>query len=104
MTPLLVFTAAWVFSIVLAQAAFFHPIWFLLALPAALVLHFGWHDQPAARLNVWALAGLLTGAARFQLSYEPSDATHVAYYNATPDVVLTGVVTEEPSFGPPAPI
>ena len=98
MTPLLVFTAAWVFSIVLAQAAFFHPIWFLLALPAALVLHFGWRDQPAARLNVWALAGLLAGAARFQLSYEPIDATHVAYYNATPDVTLTGVVTEEPSL------
>ena len=96
MTPLMAFTAAWAFGIVLAQAAVLHPAWLLLALPAALVLHFGTAHSRRATLLVWALAGLALGAGRYLLARPVFDAGHIAAYNGASAVTFTGVVTGEP--------
>ncbi|MBN1922371.1 MAG: DNA internalization-related competence protein ComEC/Rec2 [Anaerolineae bacterium] len=96
MTPLVAFTAAWALGIVFAQAAFLHPIWLLLALPAALVLHFGTAGNRRAILAVWALAGLALGAGRYLLAQPTFDAGHVSTYNGATAVTLTGIVTGEP--------
>lgn len=96
MTRLVAFTAAWGLGLVLAQAALFHPIWFLLTLPLVLVTHFAWEHRPSGRLAVWALIGLLLGAARFQLAISPPDAGHIAHYNGAGQIGVTGVVVAEP--------
>lgn len=96
MTPLIAFTAAWACGIVLAQAAVLHPAWLLLALPAALVLHFGWAQARRAALAVWALAGLALGAGRYLLARPVFDVGHIARYNNTTSVTLIGVVAGEP--------
>ena len=96
MTPLVAFTMAWALGIVLAQAALFSQVWLLLALPTALVLHFGWQDDTRARLAVWALLGLLLGAGRFLLVRSAIDEQHVARYNGADIITVTGVVVGEP--------
>jgi competence protein ComEC len=100
MTRLVAFTAAWVLGIVLSQAALFHPVWFLLTLPLALILHFAWRHRRLGLLSVWALAGLLLGAVRFQLVASPIDAGHVARYNGARHVAITGIVIAEPDRRP----
>lgn len=96
MTPLVAFTAAWASGIVFAQAAVLYPAWLLLALPAALVLHFGMAGNRRATLAVWALAGLALGAGRYLLAQPVFDAGHVSTYNGATAVTLTGIVTGEP--------
>lgn len=96
MTRLVAFTAAWSAGIVLTQAALFHPTWFLLALPLALTVHFGWRHRRSGRLLVWALVGLLLGAGRFQLAALPMDAGHISQYNGAQMIEITGVVVGEP--------
>lgn len=96
MTPLVAFTAAWACGIVLAQAAVLHPVWLLLALPAALVVHFGLAHDRRATLIAWALAGLALGAGRYLLARPVFNAGHVASYNGATAVTLTGVVVGEP--------
>lgn len=80
----------------LAQAAVLHPAWLLLGLPAALVLYFGWAHDRRVVLVTWALAGLALGAGRFLLAQPVLDVGHVAFYNDTTAVTLTGVVIGEP--------
>ncbi len=96
MTRLVAFTAAWIVSLWLAQAAFFHPIWFFLTLPAAVVLHFGWRHERRGRLALWALAGMLLGAGRFLLWQAPIDESHIARYNGADFAQVTGLVTAAP--------
>lgn len=96
MTPLVAFTAAWACGIVLAQAAVLHPVWLLAALPAALVLQFGAAHNRRATLAAWALAGLALGAGRYLLARPVFDTGHIARYNDTTSLTLTGVVVGEP--------
>jgi competence protein ComEC len=94
LTPLVAFTAAFASALVLARAALFHPLCFLLALPPALVLHFGWRHRTGGRLAAWALVGLSLGAGRWELARASLGPDHVALYNGAGEVVLTGVVVE----------
>ena len=96
MTRLVAFTAAWIVSILLTQAAFFHPIWFLLTVPASLLLYFGWRHERRGQLLIWALCGLLLGAGRFLLWQKPIDEGHIANYNGVDFARVTGVVTAAP--------
>ncbi|MFP4344052.1 MAG: ComEC/Rec2 family competence protein [Anaerolineales bacterium] len=96
MTPLVIFTAAWALGILLAWAALFHPVWFLLSLPLALAIDFGWRHERRGRLLIWALAGLSLGAGRFVVSRPRFDATHVVHYNDLGELDLVGVVVGEP--------
>ncbi len=96
MTPLVIFTAAWALGILLAWAALFHPLWFFLSLPLALVLNFGWRQTRRGRLGIWALVGLSLGAGRLVMSRPHFDATHVVHYNDLGELTLTGVVVGEP--------
>lgn len=100
MTPLVVFAAAWAVGIVLAQAALFSPVWFLLTLPVALVLFYGWRQAWWCRRVLWALAGLLLGAGRLVIAQPALGPDQAAYYANGRTVTLTGVVTGEPDRRP----
>lgn len=100
MTPLVVFTAAWALGIVLAQAAVLSPVWFLLALPAALVVGLGWKEHPRLHWGPWFLMGLLLGVGRFLLAQPHIDATHIAAYNGAGQVTVEGVVSGYPDRRP----
>ena len=96
MTPLVIFVLAWAVGELLAQASNFPAVWFLLALPLALVLLVGWGDNKRARRTAVALIGLLLGAGRLLIAQPRIDATHVAFYNDTGQTTLEGVVAREP--------
>ncbi|MBN1260700.1 MAG: ComEC/Rec2 family competence protein [Anaerolineae bacterium] len=96
MTPLVAFTAAWAFGIMIAQAALFSPLWVLPLLPVAATVHFGWRHDRRAQLVIWALVGLLLGVGRYQLLRDAIDAGHVALYNDAGELTFTGVVVREP--------
>ncbi len=100
MTRLIAFTAAWMFSIWLTQAAVLHPVWALLVVPVGLVLHFGWRERRWTRLTLWALAGLLLGTGRFWLATRPLPAQHVAHFTDQDNVTLVGVVVAAPDDKP----
>lgn len=97
MTRLVIFTLAWAAGIFLAtQAISFSPVWFLLTLPAALVLHFGWRTERWARKAIFALLGLLLGAGRMMWAQPAITPEHVAFYNDGGAVTLAGVIRREP--------
>jgi len=96
----MIFVLAWAGGVLLAQAALFPPVWLLLALPAAFLLHTGWGQQRAACLTAFALIGLLLGAGRLLIAQPRIDAEHVAFYNGAGRVVLQGVVSREPDHRP----
>ncbi len=96
MTPLIWFAAAWGLGIVLTQAAFFPPIGWLLLIPIALVLRFGWGHRSLCRPLPWIVAGLLFGAGRMLLTLPVIDQHHLATYNGTAPVLIEGLVTGEP--------
>ncbi|MGC9400343.1 MAG: ComEC/Rec2 family competence protein [Anaerolineae bacterium] len=100
MTRLVAFTAAWMVSIVLAKAALFHPVWFLLPLPFALVTYFVWAHRRVGHWVLWFSIGALLGALRLQLALTPLDAEHVAHYNGHGELQVTGVVVAEPDRRP----
>ncbi len=102
MTRLVVFTGAWALGILLTQASIFSPVWLLLCIPAALVYGLAWRERPHARVDklhpkmVWFLLGLPLGAGRFLWAQPQIDLSHIAYYNGIEQVVVEGVVTDEP--------
>lgn len=53
--------------------------------------------RPSIRLPFLVLAAMGLGGARYILSIPAIDTGHVAFYNGT-DVVLTGVVNDEPEL------
>lgn len=96
MTPLVIFVVAWAGGELLAQAARFPQAWFLLALPATLVLLVGWGDHPKARTAAIVLVGLMLGAGRLILAQPSIDARHIAFYNDVGQVTVEGVIVREP--------
>ncbi len=98
MTALVVFMAGWALGSVLMDAALVHPAWFLLLLPAAMVVGYG--RTPLARKVTWALLGILLGAARLYLAQPVLDERHVAFYRARGPVTLVGKVVAEPDVRP----
>ena len=96
MTPLVIFVLGWICGELLAEAARFPPVWFLLALPAALILRVGWGDDKLARRTAGALIGLVLGAGRLLIAQPHIDANHIAFYNDVGQVTVEGIVTREP--------
>ncbi len=94
MTPLIAFTAAWCVGILLAQAALFSPLLFLLPLPFLPALWWV-RRESAARWSLWLLVGLMLGAGRYLLAAPRFDETHVARYVGA-EGRLIGVVSAEP--------
>jgi competence protein ComEC len=74
----------------------------LLAVPARILLPQIFPQLPRASLSTWflvaiALAALLLGAFRYQLSVPKIDANHIAWYNdRQSDLVITGTVAAPP--------
>lgn len=52
--------------------------------------------NPTTRLALVAVAAMALGGARYTTAVPTIDSTHVAYYNGSPDVTLTGLVSDEP--------
>ncbi|MGC9468163.1 MAG: ComEC/Rec2 family competence protein [Anaerolineae bacterium] len=96
MTLLILFTSAWVAGILVARAFGFPCVWFLLALPPALVLLLGWGDRRWARRGFAVLLGVLLGGGRMALSEPQITPEHVAFYRGAGTVEVVGVVVAEP--------
>ncbi|HNT75123.1 MAG TPA: ComEC/Rec2 family competence protein [Anaerolineae bacterium] len=97
MTRLVCLTLAWAAGILLAaQAISFSPVWFLLTIPVALVLHFGWRGAKWMPKANFALLGLLLGVARMTWAQPAITPDHVACYNDTGVVTLEGIIRREP--------
>ena len=97
MTPLMLFTLAWVGGLCLTQVFVFPPVWLVLAMPALLVALVGWGDRRGARLGAVALIGVLAGGLRMILAQPTIGPDHVAFYRdrAAP-VTVQAVVVAEP--------
>lgn len=52
--------------------------------------------HPTGRLLFMALAALALGGARYATAVPTIDSAHVAYYNGSPNLTLTGIVSDEP--------
>jgi competence protein ComEC len=96
MTPLVVFTLAWIGGMLLIQAHLFPLVWLLLALPLTMVLLVGWGDEPAARRAALVLVGLLLGGGRMALAQPHLSPDHIAYYRDADAVTVEGVAVAEP--------
>ncbi len=96
MTPLVLFTLAWVGGILLAQADFFPLVWLLLLLPASLVLLMGWGDDFRARRIAGMMIGVMLGAARMLVAMPHITPDQVSFYNGAGQVELVGIVSAPP--------
>lgn len=96
MTPLMLFTLAWVSGIWLIQAFDLSPIWLLLGLPGASVLLVGWGDRRWVRRCVIALVGLVLGGMRLALARPDITPDHVAFYRDCGMAEVQGVVIADP--------
>jgi competence protein ComEC len=73
------------------------PILFLLAiLPLAVSLL--WWREPRVRLGAASALFLVLGALRYEMALPTFHETHLAYYNGSGQVAVTGVVVEEPDI------
>ncbi len=96
MTPLMLFALAWMGGILFARAADVPSVWFLLALPPALVLLVGWGDRRGMRRAAAMLLGLMLGGLRFTAALPQITVDQVAYYRDHGTVAVEGVVIAEP--------
>ncbi len=88
---------AWLVGIALG-AALDLPLWsWLISGFAAFLLALAFRRQRPA-LYLLLLGVLLLGAARLTFASRPINETHVANFNGTGEVVLTGLVVEEPDI------
>ena len=88
---------AWLIGIGLG-AALDGPLWLWLALGVGgVVLAIIFHRQSEARLWLILLGALGLGAARYGFAETQIDENHIAFYNGMEEIVLTGVVTDEPA-------
>jgi competence protein ComEC len=95
-TPLMLFTLAWIGGILVAEASGIPSVWTLLLLPPALVLLVGWGDRRGVRGAAAMLVALMLGGIRHDLAQSDITADHVAYYRDAGTVEIEGVVIEEP--------
>ena len=73
------------------------PILFLLTiLPLAVSLL--WWREPRIRLGAASALFLVLGALRHEMALPTFDQSHLAYYNGSGQVAVTGVVVEEPDI------
>ncbi len=63
-------------------------------LPLAITLF--WWREPRIRLGAASALFLVLGALRYQMALPTFDESHLAHYNGRGNVVVTGVVVEEP--------
>ena len=96
MTPLMLFTMAWIAGILLAEALGIPSVWYLALLPPALVLLVGWGDRRWMRCVAAMLVGLMLGGIRTTLAQPDITADHVAFYRDQGTVEIAGVVITEP--------
>ncbi len=96
MTPLMLFTIAWIGGLLLAQGIETPAVWYLLAFPPALVLLVGWGDRRWGRRSAAMLVGLALGALRMSAALPDITADHVAFYRDRGRVTIEGVVIADP--------
>lgn len=96
MPPLIILTIAWMLGIALARSVSPPPL-ALLALSAPVIggLFLYWNES---RLRFAALNALflLLGASRLILAQPAIDPGHIAWYNDTDNLLLTGTIIDEP--------
>ncbi|HEX6385369.1 MAG TPA: DNA internalization-related competence protein ComEC/Rec2 [Anaerolineae bacterium] len=96
---LVYWTVGWFFGLWLASLAGLN-LWNWLALGGAgLVGVVVLRRQANAGLLLVCLAGVGLGAARYQTSVSLIDETHIAFYNDTTGMTITGTVIAEPDVG-----
>jgi competence protein ComEC len=95
MTALMLFTTAWVAGIIISNITEVPFPWFLLAVPAAVVLLTGWGNERWARRGAAMLLALLLGANRLLLAQPEINKDHIAFYNDCGEINLEGVLDGE---------
>jgi len=96
MTPLMLFTIAWIGGLLLGQGIETPAVWYLLAFPPASVLLVGWGDRRWGRRSAAMLVGLALGALRMSVAQPDITADHIAFYRDRGQVTIEGVVIADP--------
>jgi competence protein ComEC len=98
MTPLVRFGLAWMAGIALAR--WFNPPWFVVALATLPVMgaFLLYRQNVRTRSGAILILSLLAGVLHLQFSQPAIAEDHVAFYNDSARVKVTGVVVDEPDI------
>ena len=89
---------AWLAGIWLASILNWHTNSWLILTGFGLISGLFLRGQPRFRLFLFAAALCGLGAARYNTTVPTIDSNHIAYYNRSVNIILTGIVIDEPDI------